>query len=125
MVSPHPSAYAKGSAVDGQRFDDLTRLFANGISRRRLLGGLAAGAAGLIGHAETAAATCRKPGRTCRTDANCCSNLCGPKDATGRHRCLCQSAADCPVKVCQTATCTSGVCATAITPGVVCDDGNL
>jgi hypothetical protein len=72
--------------MDGSRFDSLTRSLAVSGSRRRLLGGFAAGALGLVGLREVDAA-CRNVGLICRENANCCSGYCGPKDKTGRRRC--------------------------------------
>lgn len=68
---------------------------------------------------------CSDAGRTCREHANCCSKLCGPKDATGRRRCLCQSIADCPAPdQCHVATCVAGVCGETVLLGQACNDGN-
>jgi hypothetical protein len=114
--------------MDGHRFDEIARTIAHGApSRRGLLRGVVAAlAAGFAGGRGAAAVVCRMPGETCDDNAICCSGLCGPKDATGRHRCLCQSAADCPApRRCRAATCLSGVCGTRITAGAPCDDGNL
>jgi hypothetical protein len=85
-----------------------------------------AGALGLVGLREAAGATCREVGSTCREHANCCSDLCGPKDRTGRQRCICQTIEDCPTPPrCRAAVCTpEGACTTTITEGAVCDDGN-
>jgi hypothetical protein len=113
-------------SMDGQRFDEWARAFAVPGTRRRLLGGLAAGALGLVGLGRAEAATCRDPGRLCREHANCCSGLCGPKDVTGRRTCHCQTPTDCrtPTGPCHAATCTLGVCGETILVGQACDDGN-
>src|SRR5215208_3192135 len=106
--------------MDGPRFDLLTKQLIASGSRRGLLKGLAAAAvASVLGRTEFGAdaAACRAPGRTCAEHANCCSGLCGPKDATLRRRCRCASPADCPAPGrCGEAVCADGVCHEAITP---------
>jgi hypothetical protein len=82
--------------MDGIRFDGLTRALAADQSRRRLLGGLAAGVLGLAIGRRADAATCRAPGVSCNQDANCCFGICGPKDARGRRVCECEYDDDCP-----------------------------
>jgi hypothetical protein len=104
--------------VDAPRFDAFARSLVSPASRRRLIGGLAAGALGLFGRGGAQARICSAPGTICREHANCCSGLCGPKDRTGRRRCTaCQSAGECPqpAELCEVATCTGGVC--GIRPG--------
>src|SRR5262245_21968660 len=111
--------------MEPHTFDRLTRHFATRSTRRRLLGGLVAGALGLAGREHAVAVTCRAPGLTCRDGANCCSNRCNPKDSRGRRQCGCRTAADCPAApACQTVSCQQGVCVTATTPGATCDDGD-
>jgi hypothetical protein len=114
--------------VDGSRFDLLTRILATSSSRRRLLAGLASGALGLTGVRLADARTCTGLGSVCRAHASCCSGSCGPKDRTGRRRCGCATAADCPAPgpcldaVCVTAT---GRCETRpSTNGTACNDRN-
>ena len=101
--------------MDGSRFDDLARSLVVSGSRRRLIAGLGAALAA-FGVGRTEAAACRAPGRTCREHANCCSGVCGPKDATGRRTCQCQSAADCPATPgeCHAPTCEAGACVAGI-----------
>jgi hypothetical protein len=98
-------------SMDGHRFDEWARTIAASGSRRRLLAGFAAAALGLAG-VRPGQAACRAPGTTCRENANCCSGLCGPKDATRRRRCRCQFDADCPAADCRVRTCdpTTGLC---------------
>ncbi len=111
--------------MDGSRFDALARALAVSGSRRRLIGAVVAGTLGVLGLRATEAAACRPVGSTCREHANCCSKRCGDKDATGRHRCWCQTAADCPAPdQCHDATCTEGVCGTTPLTGQACDDGD-
>lgn len=81
--------------MDGSRFDSLARMLAASGSRRRLVGGLVAGALGLVERRGADATACRAVGASCREHSNCCSGLCGPRDATGRRRCGCQIDADC------------------------------
>ncbi|MGH2559703.1 MAG: hypothetical protein ACRDJH_11605 [Thermomicrobiales bacterium] len=69
--------------MESQRFDELTRLLANGASRRRILRGLAAslfgGAVGIGGRAAAAATPCASA-RDCPTrlcfDGFCCNRSC-------------------------------------------------
>lgn len=77
--------------MDGRRFDVMTRAWATGrASRRGMLAAIAGSLLAALGP-RAAAATCRPVGRSCREDANCCSGLCGDKDATGRRLCACPS----------------------------------
>lgn len=68
--------------MDGQRFDDLARwAVKRGRSRRGVLRGLAGGAlAALLGGAavspQGAAAKCLQPGKACKRDNQCCSDVC-------------------------------------------------
>jgi hypothetical protein len=115
----------KGEPVDSARFDALVKTVASSSSRRRVLAGLAGSALGLFGLRSGDARTCTAVGTICREHANCCSGLCGPKDAIGRRRCQCHSPADCPTPTgqCQTATCLAGTCGETA-PGVVTCEGN-
>ena len=53
--------------------DDLARLLAGGFDRRRLAAALASALLGAAVLAETAGAACKKPGRTCDRDSDCCA----------------------------------------------------
>jgi hypothetical protein len=141
--------------MDGQRFDRLTRRFAEQTSRRRvirgLLGGVVASSFSLVaGGSSVAARSCSAAGQICREDANCCSQICGPKDRFGRRTCLCSSPIEvcngqcvdpkafqsdinncgvcgnrCPGAPCQIPTCIEGMCGLVADPnalGTVCDD---
>ena len=72
--------------IDGERIDVLARLVAGGWPRRRLLGGLAAGlAAPLLGRfGGRAAAACKKVGRPCDRNGDCCA---GAECRGGKCRC--------------------------------------
>jgi hypothetical protein len=103
--------------MDGARFDRMTRTFA-GRTRRSVLkagvGALLGGAAGGLGLGRASAALQRAPGDICRKNGDCASGLCGPKDRTGRQRCLCVTPTDCPATdACTLQTCTAGVCGTS------------
>jgi hypothetical protein len=121
------------AAVDETRFDDLARQFASSTSRRRILRSVVAMAGAAIGlsySGEADAAIRRSIGEICRKNGDCASSNCGPKDATGRRRCICSTALDCPPiangNQCLAATCSpAGVCGTETTVGAPCDDGNL
>lgn len=88
--------------MDDLRFDAITRSFAAPGSRRRLLGGMLAGALALVG-VETVGAVPVEPvnpggratGDICRKSGDCASGICTPPDRTGRRRCGCQVNADC------------------------------
>jgi hypothetical protein len=111
--------------VDGNRFDELTRGIASSGSRRKLLGGLAGVVLGALGVGTAAARTCSETGRVCREHADCCSKLCGPKNATGRRTCSCQVAGDCPAPPrCRQAVCNAGICGTTVTVNASCNDNN-
>jgi hypothetical protein len=65
--------------MDSDRFDELARNFAGPHTRRRALRailGVAAGVlAGIAGGVTDVAAACRKQGRQCRGDQQCCKGL--------------------------------------------------
>jgi hypothetical protein len=113
----------QGAPVDGQRFDSLVQALGTAPNRRKLIkvlaGTAAAGITKLITPSISGAAVCRAPGEICRKHGDCCTNSCGPKDTTGRQRCQCRTATDCPIpsNKCLKATCSGGVCGT--TP-VIC-----
>lgn len=111
--------------MDSDRFDRLTRDLATRSSRRRVVRGIAASALALLGIERADARVCASPGALCREHATCCSGRCD-RDRSGRRRCQCQSVKDCPAPSgqCQVATCSDGVCGTAIAVGQSCDDGD-
>src|SRR5262249_4612677 len=59
-------------------------------------------------------------------DADCCTGVCGPKNPTGRRRCLCRTADDCRAlpQRCHATTCEAGLRVKVVTTGAPCDDGN-
>lgn len=79
--------------MDSERFDRLTRAFAQPATRRSfvksLTGGILGGAAGLSALGPAAAQHCAPPGQSCAADADCCGALtcgsgsCQPPGATG------------------------------------------
>jgi hypothetical protein len=74
--------------MDGQRFDDLTRLVASGVPRRRVLGMIGGGLAAIVGKARSGSAqTCLNPGEMCITNpAGCCpGSIC---DIAGTFMCV-------------------------------------
>ena len=111
--------------MDDRRFDQLTRAVGAGASRRGVLKALLGGAAGALagalrGSSADAAFRCRANGVTCLKNADCCSAMCGSKDASGRRYCGCTTAADCPAApVCQVATCSQHDCGSAPDPNAV------
>jgi len=108
--------------MDGQRFDHLTRALAAGGSRRRVLKGLAAAAAALIGtrgSRRAAAQTCSGYGRVCAS-TRCCSTpgatctcypngqcrcICPQGSSLAAGQCVCSATGEAP---CGTACCAAG-----------------
>lgn len=106
--------------MDGSRFDELTVSLATGRTRRSVAKALAAalfgGAAAAVGRgAVSARFVCREQGVGCGKAAECCSQVCNPKDKTGRRRCGCQ-----PV---QSACSSSGDCCSGNCVNGICCDG--
>jgi hypothetical protein len=96
--------------MDPQRFDDLTRTVAGGVSRRRLLAGAAAALGGALNR-RPAAAACAAYGRPCAADGSCCN---GSTCQGGVCRCPARAA------VCNTA---SGPACVACPPGQILGAG--
>lgn len=113
--------------MDGTRFDTLARQIATRGSRRRLLGGLLAGAFSLHASEQVDAVTCRSTGDICREHANCCSGTCGPKDSRGRRTCQCDRDNDCPTPsaTCRNVACRARVCVETPAPAVSCVVGEM
>jgi hypothetical protein len=133
---------------DEGRFDDLSKDFARARSRREVVKnvartlGLALGVGGPIGAVLVSrqggnAAICRAGGQICTSNGNCCSQVCLPKDSTGRQRCACEAGTTTCGTECCTAgeVCTNGVCrnpaptptatlTTCIANGLTCDPAN-
>ena len=135
--SPAPGrqvAHAEGSSGDGHRFDELAKALAGTASRRGVVGGLAALAAGLVGARAAGAQTC-PPGRVSRRGVGCvckatgrppiggvCPCPAGQSDAGDGRGCLaCRDDDECPASdACTSYACVAGACAGTRT---VCDDG--
>jgi len=91
--------------MDSNKFDDITRALATGVSRRKMLKGLLAGAAGVVGLSRVVPAAaqitqaCGAGGKENRllgdscNNKNCCSasahQVCEKVSATGAYRCEC------------------------------------
>lgn len=77
--------------MDARDFDRLTRFLGEGQSRRRALRAIAGGSlAAMAGLGRAGAAFVPRPqGAVCTRNADCASDLCLPKDSTGRRRCGC------------------------------------
>jgi hypothetical protein len=73
-------------AMDGSRFDRLTRSFVVARSRRSLVRVLAGAVAGLVGYQE-AAARCKRDGAQCGFNSECCSSRCESWDGQSGNRC--------------------------------------
>ena len=109
--------------IDGERIDVLARLVAGGWPRRRLLGGLAAGlAAPLLGRfGGRAAAACKKVGRPCDRNGDCCARA---RCAGGE--CACKAGFDACAGHCYDLDADEGRCggcATACAAGEACCGG--
>jgi hypothetical protein len=119
----------EGTRVDGQRFDDLTRLVAAGVPRRKVLGLIGGGLAALTGRkAGGAQGVCLEIGSDCTASSDpCCSGLfC---DSTGTGMCIptdipCQGVGDpCTIltgnvnSCCEGLLCGDGIC---FDPAPVC-----
>lgn len=122
--------------MDEQRFDEVTRQLANGVSRRRVLGGLFAGIAGVAGIRTASAANacsefCRQfpPGPLrgrCRSDCAHETGLFFECEGDFARVCL---LGDRTAACCESGQrCAAGGCATPPPPGCTsaadCDDGN-
>lgn len=74
--------------MDSERFDDFIRAFAMSPSRRTILrslgGGVSAALIGTLGYRQAAAA-CKKDGKKCDKDKDCCSGTC--KGKKGKRKC--------------------------------------
>jgi hypothetical protein len=110
--------------MDSNKFDEITRSLANGVSRRKMLKGLLAGAAGVVGLSRAAtleaASTCRNLGDACKSTASCCSGaglFCQDVGATGAKRCECDTSAG--FINCSGTCVKASVCCTA--PEVACN----
>ena len=80
--------------MDGKRFDDLTRLFGLGTTRRRVVAAALGLAAIAVdgGVASARRSTCRRFGTSCTRGAQCCSGNCNTSRQSPRHlrnRCAC------------------------------------
>src|SRR5688500_16539047 len=109
--------------MDGQRFDELARLVATGVPRRRVLGMIAGGVAAVFAHGGRAnAGTCLVEGNSCDgVTLPCCGDLvcdvggsdtcvqaavCIPEDGT----CGVVTAGGIPTECCADLECVDGVC---------------
>lgn len=74
--------------MDEQRIDDVARQFAAGFLRRRIIAGLIAGVFGppLLGSSPLTAAACKKVGRKCDRNQDCCEHA----ECPG-NKCRCRS----------------------------------
>lgn len=72
--------------MDGQRFDSLVRALATSRSRRSLIRtALATATAGLgatLGLAEASADDCKRAGKKCKKNSQCCSGVCYPPSSS-------------------------------------------
>jgi hypothetical protein len=100
--------------MDQNRFDDLTRALARGTSRRQALkllgGGLAGSLLAFLGVGEAAADDCKRNGKACKKNKQCCSGNC----ANGFCAPLCP-----PCDACS--TCSGGTCVSSCGSGETCD----
>jgi len=87
------------------KFDELAKGLAQSVTRRQALkrfgvglAGMALACFGLADKAEASGGGCAHYGRSCKSDAHCCSGYCL------NGKCACRTAADCPKnnQVCST-----------------------
>lgn len=74
--------------MDGNRFDQVTKLMANRRTRRGFAGLLSAGVLAVLPLGALAAARKRVDGLVCSKNADCESAFCAPKNALGRRLCV-------------------------------------
>ena len=118
--------------MDGNKFDQLTRSLASGLSRRQMIKGLAGGAAGALGalvgaRHEAGAEACREIRYPCEGGQECCPNLgCVAASFEGQsERCCPPGQSGCGLECCPIGSCcqsgnqqiclTAGQCCTAAT----------
>ena len=83
--------------MDGERFDDLTKKLAGGVSRRRALGLLAGGTVSALGAAfgRGRRAAAQDINDACFSDFDCDSGFCNRPQ--GRRRGKCAESSGCPL----------------------------
>jgi hypothetical protein len=116
--------------MDGNRFDDLSRLLATRRSRRGTLGVFGAAIGALLTGGGAGAAPPEdkqeKPGKNkcygggshCTNGKQCCSGICTNRQCVPETPPECVVASDCPGDdtECQTRTCVGGTCGVVFTP---------
>ncbi len=126
--------------MDGRHFDRLTKDLATSSNRRRLLRGLTAGVAGVVGLARGATVTEAAPnecavacagqpgarGAACRQACKKCGslqNVCG-NYVTGQYECCARQGccADCDRFTCRQFCCPSGQFCASNYPGICCPE---
>ena len=102
--------------MDGQRFDELARLVASGVPRRRVLGMIGGGLAALAAKAMPARAGCFEEGGECEIQDDCCTglfcvnNVCtGPVCIPDGESCI-VPAGQIPTECCSGSECIEGIC---------------
>jgi hypothetical protein len=79
--------------MEAQRFDNLTRTLAKGLTRRRLILGMSSGIGALLGGEPVAAAPrCKRVDQACKTTADCCPDENGTYCAGDKNK-TCQPCA--------------------------------
>lgn len=108
--------------MDGQRFDELARLVASGVPRRRVLGMIGGGLAALAAKAMPARAGCFEEGGGCEIQDDCCTglfcvnNVCtGPVCIPDGESCI-VPAGQIPTECCSGSECIEGICTPVIPP---------
>lgn len=106
--------------MDGQRFDELTRLIGSGTTRRRILKLIGGGAAaGLLRPGAARAGFCTGAGDSCAVDQTCCSQSCVDEvcqcSGTGSP---CIDDGDC----CANNECIENICSFCRIEGIACED---
>jgi hypothetical protein len=96
-----PGRLVEGGTMDGKRFDSVTKAFATGVDRRRVIKGLGASALGVLSlglakHAEAAPQTCVTcvcgVGNPCNPRSTTCTEVRGfPAEQTCEQACARQN----------------------------------
>ena len=115
-----------GECMDDQRFDQLARVFASGVPRRRVLGMIAGGFAAAVARVRDASAGCNT---VCVIDNDCCpgnlclNGVCTLTCAAEGQACI-GAAGNVVPPCCQGLDCVNGLCVVPCSQGACEVDGD-